>query len=660
MNRFLPSFLLSILLHSLVVNSQTMPKELNIPKPPSQAKTNVALLAAHITDGLPNDKDKAYHIFHWIAHNIKWDVKIFNQVTEYKIRTAKKTLTDKVGYSNDYAKLFREMCLSVDIPVQEIVGYEKNELHTEGARYYEPNHVWNTVYIDNQWQLLDCFRAAGDIDMNLGKGHKVKESLNNTKPLYSTKFKFKFNYNPEEFMIDPEKFRLTRLSADPVWQLTDTAMPIQIFERTEKDIIAFNEKYSKPLQNSKMLEAISKLDHNELIIESADRTYAFNPNYNGMKVSKHLANTEKGIENLKMAFSRADAASILNNAKREVSDAKDLLGEKKRQIKEECAELQRVNTERGADLIKFYKNFTAMNTKYMASLRNKMNASKSKASAARNEVKKISRNANYVNKNNLNKVQELPSNASSKSVELKQLDSIAGREARIIAIEEDLIRFKLDIEAYEALQKEIFSSMKSYMKVSDSALVKEARTRSGRTENKSDSTLANTSNMQYYKGLVLDSLQNEYFDIYDSMLSLQAQQKKQYTQKLELIKANAQSFSALKKVGCKKINTSDRYTEYGEKYFKNSQEYSDANIAAVNYINSQQPILKFFTNKYKNENDFFKVVAKNEDGRKKYIKSMMKKKEELGIRHAEQQLALVDEAIKKLTKQHDKVKKDLE
>jgi hypothetical protein len=631
-----------------------------IPKPSKKTRTNVKQLASHITKGLDTDNEKAYYLFYWICHNIKWDVKTFNKSTKFQVRTPKSILKEKRGYSQDFASLYQALGKYCDLKIQMIYGYEKNDLHTEGTHFYEPNHAWNAVFLDNHWQIVDPFNAAGGLKMDLGISKKIKKKVTTTKIVYSTQSKFEFRYDATQYLINPETFRLTRLAADPLWQLTDSAMPMQVFERNEEDIIAFNKKYShssKSKQNTNKLSELNDLSESEIVLESADRIYTFNPRYTQIKASKHIAKAEEGLKQLKLPSSREDASSILDNAKNELVSSKDILGNQKKQVKEECVELQKINTEKSNDAVKFKQAFTSLNKKYVAEAKTKYNTADTKIKATKNEVRAVSKKANNAYTLNSSNAKQMPANASSAIEEKRQLDSLQARDKRLSKTEEELIRLKLDLESYDDLEKDVASSIQQYHKTIDADLIAEAQHRSRQHNNVSDSIRSLRSNLNFNKTVMLDSLQNEYFDLYDSIVSVQAQQKKQFNSRIELSKANALSCLTLKKMSSKDPTIDQRNKEYIDKHVEASKNEIDAMVASVNFLNKQQPLLKYFQDKYNNENKFFIAVAKNEDSRKKFVKEIIKKKEVLRTKHCAQSISNVDAMKNDLTKAYTKLNK---
>src|SRR4029077_3289564 len=71
------------------------------------------------------------------------------------------------------------------------------------------SHAWNAVKIDGHWQLVDTTWGAGAL---LGK-------------------EFKKKYNEYYFLTPPEQLVLTHLPNDPQWQLSETPVQPEEFEK---------------------------------------------------------------------------------------------------------------------------------------------------------------------------------------------------------------------------------------------------------------------------------------------------------------------------------------------------------------------------------------------------------------------------------------------
>lgn len=148
-----------------------------------------------------NDRELLMLFHYWIAHNIDYDVGKFLQgCTEYTDVFA--TLETGLAMCQGYAELLCDFCDWVDIKCVVIHGYVKGFGYTRG--YLDtPNHLWNAVKVDGQWELFDVSWASGYLE----------PSFNGPSYVRSIKEQYVF--------ADPEVLILTHFPLDERWQLLD-------------------------------------------------------------------------------------------------------------------------------------------------------------------------------------------------------------------------------------------------------------------------------------------------------------------------------------------------------------------------------------------------------------------------------------------------------
>jgi hypothetical protein len=145
-------------------------------------KKNLAILAHQLADPYSQQLLKARAIFRWITENIQYDYKLYNKYyykgkepKTYKCREdgnceakrivwetryINKVLKRKKAVCQGYSMLFKKMCDIVGLRSEIITGYvrtDHNQVGTPGTL----NHVWNAVWIDSSYYLLDATWAAG-------------------------------------------------------------------------------------------------------------------------------------------------------------------------------------------------------------------------------------------------------------------------------------------------------------------------------------------------------------------------------------------------------------------------------------------------------------------------------------------------------------------
>jgi len=631
------------------------------PPIPQKIATNVEKLTELICQDAKTDVERAYTIFYWISHNIKWDVNTFNQMKPYKTRKINEILKQKTGYPNDFAQLYKEMCEHMGIRTHVIVGYEQDILHEEGTHFYRPSHVWNVVLVNYKWQFVDVFSAAGQNYMDLNAFKRFLQSINKKKLYTSTKNKFKFEFDPRYFLQHPEDFRLTRLPADPIWQLTDTIMPISVFEEGEDAIKFFNERFSSPKQDYVKLTEVNNMTSTEEILESADRTYAFNPRYTRMKASKHQALANKELNNLSTPKTKPEAKLIVEKAKGELNVAKDILNEEQQQITKEYAELRKVNLEKKTDVFKFKQSFTSINNKYITEAKSKLSSADTKTKSLKSDATNKAKKINDVNKANFAKVKTINPEQTTTSTEYKKLiDSVAARNLIMSQLENQALTKKTRIAELKAEQEKCSESLIYYILKSDSSLNKEAIARSKKQDSHSDSVKLIRTDLNYYKAKMVDSLQQQYFDMYDSISKNYEDAKKDFAKTYEASKSNVKNIESMAKLSKSDLTLSSQHEENVDRYAENLRGYINHSISYINYLKSQKELILGLKKIYDNENKFFNNLGQTEEDRKEYLKKIIDKREDLHKKHNEQRKEDIMATKKKLDqgfKNIDKKKK---
>ena len=594
---------------------------------PLNYRLKVNVLTENICNAADQDQKRVENIFYWVSHYIKVDVNRYNKQKVAYDRKPNDILKSKKGDADDFAVLIKAMCESIGIRCQVIQGYEKNDLYENGAGFYKPNHAWNAILVNNKWEIVDAYNAAGNIEMDLNWFKKQLQKINKKKLYTSTKVKFVQNYNPDFLYQNPEEARLSKIPVDPMWQLTDTVMPLSIFEKSEEDIRYFNEKYSEISKFKIELSVINALDKDEQILECADRTFEYNPLYTEMKAKKHLslANIEyKKLKNVDLE--KKEKEDAIKKGNQEIGTCKDYLMKQKLEIGKEYNELQQVNNEKRTDVIKYKQQFTTINTKFIAEAKSNLIAGNKKLSTLATETK--AKRAVTVSKWNAIKTQK-PEKKENASEVVKLKDSIANRKTRIEYYTNLINTSKATIINLQEEQQTVLENLRIYILKTDSSFRKEALARSRKQDSFDDSVKNLRSILYYYKTEIVDSLQKQYFKNYQTILSEYDKTKKNYTTVLNWTDDNVKDYEAHKKLN----NASIKLEElYNESLLLNQQAkygFINNNLSQINYIKMNKPAITGMKKVYEKQNKYFNYLINNEDNRKVYVKKILEKNEEL-------------------------------
>lgn len=609
---------------------------------PKNTFKDAALLSQWLCQSAKSDEQRVKTIFVWITNNIKWDVKSYNKEITKEARTSEKVLKNKVAKPYEYAYLMKEMCEGVGIRCQPILGYEKNYFYTDGMHFYKPNYIWNAVLVNNKWQIVDAFNAAGKSQMQLSWMKNILQKINKKKLYYSTKEKFKAEYDESYLFQNPEEVRLTRLSADPIWQLTDSAMPLAVFEEGEEAIKDFNEHHSFLKQSLPKLSEVNNLNKDDAVLEAADRTYAFNPRYTGMKTDKHLALANNEVKKIAKAKNQLEGAEILAKAKSELTQSKELLTIQKQEINNEFTELRKINSEKKVEVVKYKQSFTTINNKFISKSTSKINSSE-------NKINSLKSDATSKAKKGIIKAQKIEISAKAKAIELKPInDSIAKNATTIATIENQLLELKTFIAETKVAQDKNLELLGVYMTKSDSAFYKEAVARSKKQDSFSDSIKNIRNDINFYKTVMVDSLQNEYLVQYDTIVASYETIKKLNGENITTSKYSVNYLEQYIKKASNAAELLPSYNENTEQYATINRNYINNSISYINYLKEQKEYIQKMKKVYELENKYFTYLTNTEDDRKELIKKSIDKQERVQKKNNEFTKELVVEYKKSL------------
>lgn len=185
-------------------------------------------LAEYLTQNKTNDSDKVVAIWQWITHNIKYNVKDVGRYSS-KYGDAQYTLKKKKGNSLGYAELFTALCKEANIPAYTVPGYCKIAANYElYNQFFRERYAWNSVEINKKWYLLDATAGAGNI---IYREKKIIRVLGRWLNIPQWEYQFKFQYDSTYFLPNPKVLAVTHNSADPMWQLLNCIVPIELFEK---------------------------------------------------------------------------------------------------------------------------------------------------------------------------------------------------------------------------------------------------------------------------------------------------------------------------------------------------------------------------------------------------------------------------------------------
>jgi len=174
---------------------------------PPEVEQSVATLAEYLGAGAIDDKEKARAIFRWIADRIVYDTESFfaGKASETSVEGV---LKERKCTCEGYVSMFIGLSNRVGLKAVRVFGYCKSQ-YGPGTKVTEPKHVWNAVWFEERWWLIDPTLGAGKI-----RGKSYHKQL--------TEFCF---------LTPPEKLIFWNFPKDVKWQLLDSPATFQQFEQ---------------------------------------------------------------------------------------------------------------------------------------------------------------------------------------------------------------------------------------------------------------------------------------------------------------------------------------------------------------------------------------------------------------------------------------------
>ncbi len=224
---------------------------------PYHLSTNVKTLAEYLIKPVKSEKEKLEVFYYWIAENIAYDTQSYVS-GNYNESDAQTTLNLKKAICQGYSNLFKSLCDEVGIKCYVINGYAKGFSYNQGDQFNETNHAWNTVYIDNKWQLIDATWGSGYVEYNNGKLEFTK--------------KIKMEY----FLSPPEEFIEKHLPANPMWQLIEYPVSLENYVKYSniEELLKTGKNYFNYKDSIQIFESLSI---EEQKVKEAESIYNFYP-----------------------------------------------------------------------------------------------------------------------------------------------------------------------------------------------------------------------------------------------------------------------------------------------------------------------------------------------------------------------------------------------
>lgn len=165
---------------------------------PASATRSVPALAAYLARSGRDDLTRTRAIYRWVARHIDYDATGFRAGT-YGDLSPEAVLRRRVSVCDGYSHLVQALGAAMGLEVQVVSGWSKGYGFSTGEQITgRPNHSWDAIRVDGQWQLMDATWGSGYLDDQL---------------------RFVRSFQEHYFLTRPEAFVFDHFPSDSRWQL---------------------------------------------------------------------------------------------------------------------------------------------------------------------------------------------------------------------------------------------------------------------------------------------------------------------------------------------------------------------------------------------------------------------------------------------------------
>jgi len=259
----------TVLTFSQTINNQTLTSWTKIDQhalaAPKKVQDDLPKLYEYLIQNCKTPTEKVRSFYTWIVHNIEYDRKALDLKSARINRDLGGILQRKKAVCVGYSQLLEALCDKANIPNEIISGYTRIE--GEPLQLEAPDHTWNAVFLNGQWQLLEPTWASNYAQHGDKKIQKRKEDFFLTKPLH---------------------FLREHLPNDPIWQLTDCPISLDDFRQNVVNDKNWSSDSTQCINYRDSIYAFRQMNVPNKKIHLAKAAYQYNPSKaNG----KELGNT---------------------------------------------------------------------------------------------------------------------------------------------------------------------------------------------------------------------------------------------------------------------------------------------------------------------------------------------------------------------------------
>ena len=547
--------------------------------------------------------------------------------------------------------LFTAMCREAGLKAVNIEGYAKDWIFDNGDKLYIPRHMWSAVMIDGKWQLSDPTWGAGNLVQEPNKIMKVVNKILHRHSWSANKLKFRFEYDPQYFMHDPLVFRLKHIPSDPMWQLTDSLMPMSVFEAGDSAIVAFNKKYSRLNQVNPELTRVSDLEEKQKIFEFAERAYRYNNRFPVILAVKQIYQATAEVEKAFTDSTVQTGMLLINDAQTVLKRSQEYIKEQKKSFPGQYSDLKKKNKTKNQEARKYIqaiktddKRIIAQCTKYSNQANTKYTKIKKKSGDANNRKRGLS----------TGKIDDIIATKTQKRSDAPEMivltDSFRARKNRFAEIQKRMDSFDVAIQARQAENKNRLDTLGQDIVMADSALLQETISRINMHDNYDDEVILWSSKFKDSKYHKADTLQKYYLVYFDTITTLIDERQKTHVVLLDLYKKNLRTLEQYRKWDNNDTVFTGQYAEVVKDYLGSINIYNTNMAAYTGYVKANKKLFSGLAKIDKREIKIAEYMSTAEEMRKKLEEKTLVKKQFFDNKENNKQELAVKDLIRKLDK----------
>ena len=616
-------------------------------KAPKSVRRDYKKLAHFLCDDLQGDAQKVNAIYNWVTHNIKYDVAAM-QKGDLKRPEVKQVLKRRKALCDGYSDLFRDLCNEVGIRALSISGYARDWMFDDSDKFYMPRHAWNVVAIGDRWYPVDVTWGAGVIGQFPNKIQRTIKKASKNPIQQAGKLRFKYRYNPKWLMTAPGEFRIKHLPYDPLWQLTDSLMPLSVFEAGEQSIAAFNETYGRPMLDPKEVNRFSSKPEHLRVIEEAERAYAYNPRFHVSMALRHHANAVDSIATLDKNAPPAIRNAVVTQVKQELKSAEKYVALQKKSIATEYSELKRKNKKKNTEAKAYIRTVDNNNKQAITRCKAKISSSDKKYKSLQQKAGEAIAAHKKIKPQNFQSIKTaVPEDDASSARLLSIEDSIKGRNARFGELQAAVKKEQELVDQMEKENRNRLDTLVSYLSLADSALIQETISRINLEDNydadvKKWSAMYKQARMQQ-----ADTTQRHYLASYDSILVHYETLRKAHNNYLQQYRKNFKDLEQYKRRNNSNVQLLAQYRQQMDNYINAYNAQLQMMSQQASYIKSNKNLFEQLVKHYEHQGKLATYMKESEERRQKLEETNLTKKEAFDEKENKYQKKLLEEAAVK-------------